>query len=82
MELAQPSTISVLCLQEPIQIGQRIARYHVEARDTLGQWNTISTGTTIGNKKLDRVRPVTATHLRVSIDDSLATPALAAIQLY
>ena len=81
LELPQKESISVVLLQEPIQIGQRIEAYHIEAEEA-GTWRTIAQGTTIGHKKLDRFPPVETQRIRLHIDKSLATVALATAGIY
>lgn len=68
----QPETVSIIELQEPITLGQRVARYRVEAETSPGGWIELSRGTTIGRKKLDRVPPTRALRLRVHVEESLA----------
>ena len=82
LSLGQSTTFDVIRLQEPIQLGQRVAAYSVEAwlNDA---WQPISTGTTIGHKKLDRLAsPVTTSRVRVVITEALAEPLLAEVGLY
>ena len=81
LELPQKERISVISLQEPGQLGQRIAAYHVQVEES-GIWKTITQGTTIGHKKLDRFPPVETRRLRLHIDEALATVALAAVEIY
>jgi len=81
LELLRKERISVISLQEPIQLGQRIAAYHIEVEEA-GTWRTIAQGTTIGHKKLDRFPPVEARRIRLHIDKALSTVALAAVGIY
>ena len=82
LDLGVPKRFNVLRLQEPIQMGQRVAAYRVEAWQD-GVWQTISAGTTIGHKKLDRLdTPVTASRVRLVIDEALAEPLIAEVGLY
>ncbi len=82
LTLTTPSiTIDTLMLQEYIELGQRVKKFHVDARVD-GGWRSIATGTTIGNKRLLRFPPVTATEFRVSIDDARACPTLRTVGLY
>ncbi|AHF90928.1 alpha-1,3/4-fucosidase [Opitutaceae bacterium TAV5] len=79
---AEGVTVSVLCFEEPVQHGQRIAAYRVEA-EVGGTWTEIARGTTIGRKKLDRLAaPVKTRRLRLTIDEALAPPALSAWRVY
>ena len=82
LDLGAPKRFNVIRLQEPVQMGQRVAAYRVEAWQD-GTWRTISAGTTIGHKKLDRLdSPVTTPRVRLVIDDALAEPLIAEVGLY
>jgi len=75
-------TFDVVALQEPIQLGQRVAAHRVEV-PTEGGWRTVHEGTTIGHKRLGRLpAPVSADRLRVVIEDARALPLLAEVALY
>jgi len=82
LRLPEPRTINVVRLQEPVQLGQRVAAYRIEAhRD--GAWGEIARGTTIGHKKLDRLgAPITTDRIRMVIEDALALPLIAEIGLH
>jgi alpha-L-fucosidase len=46
-------------------------------------WQTVAEGTTIGHKKLDRLAaPVTATQVRLVIEDARAEPLIAEMGLH
>lgn len=81
IDLGEPATFNVVRIQEPIAMGQRIKEYHVEAWDG-SSWRTISEGTTIGYKKLDRVASVTTQRVRLVIDDARACPLISAFGLH
>lgn len=82
LELNGEKTFDVIRLQEPIQLGQRVAAYRIEAWHG-GTWNEITKGTTIGHKKLDRLpRPVTTHRVRFVIEKALAEPLIAEIGLH
>ncbi|QXD15288.1 alpha-L-fucosidase [Rhodocaloribacter litoris] len=76
-----PRSFNVIRLQEPIALGQRVAAYHVEAWLD-GGWKTISRGTTIGHKKLDRIETVTTSRVRLVLDEVLAHPLIAEVGLH
>ncbi len=80
--LPAAAEVALIGLQEPIQLGQRIAAHRVEALDANGQWQTLCKGTTVGHKRLHRFEPVKTSRVRVVIEESLATPALSAVQIY
>lgn len=82
LDLVAEQRFNVIRLQEPIQLGQRVAAYRVEIRRD-GDWLAVSQGTTIGHKKLDRLdAPVTARRLRLAIEQALAAPLIAEFGLY
>jgi hypothetical protein len=57
VDLRGPKTIGIAALSEDIRQGQIVARYILEGeRDDT--WITLSEGTTIGYRKLDRFDPV------------------------
>jgi len=81
VDLGRPATFGIAALQEAISLGQRVAEYHLEYWDGTA-WKTITKGTTIGYKKLDRFEPVTAARVRLVIDRSRACPTVASFELY
>jgi len=68
-------------LQEPVFMGQRVSRYRVEYWDGAA-WQLFSAGTTIGYKKLDRHATVSATKVRLTIEDARAYPLISNFGIY
>jgi alpha-L-fucosidase len=81
VDLGSPVTFDVVCTQEQVSRSQRVEAYRVEARVD-GEWRTLVQGTTIGRKKLDRMRPVTADRVRLTLEKALAPPMVTALGLY
>jgi alpha-L-fucosidase len=89
-EAAGPATLTLqfpsavrfdrVVLQEGIALGQRVSGYFVEARTVEG-WQRVATGTTIGHKRILPTPLTQATSLRVTIAESIGTPAIARIAL-
>ena len=77
-----PTTVNRVMLCEPVTLGQRISKFHIEARSADGNWLQIADGTTIGKKRLLRFRDVEATAIRVAIDSAKACPLLSDIEFY
>ncbi|MBL1150344.1 MAG: alpha-L-fucosidase [Armatimonadetes bacterium] len=75
-EFESDTTLNRILLQEPIQLGQRIRKFRVEALVN-GEWQPIVNGTTVGYKRILRFRPVKAKKIRITIEDARACPALA-----
>jgi alpha-L-fucosidase len=82
LRFSEAVTFNVVKIQEPIILGQRVAGYRVEAWRG-GAWETVSRGTTIGYKKLDRLStPVTSERIRLVIEEARAEPLIAEIGLH
>jgi alpha-L-fucosidase len=81
LDLGAPATFNVVRIQEPVQLGQRISAYRVQVESDSG-WITVSGGTTVGHKKLDRIESVTARRLRLIIDEARVHPLIAELGLH
>ena len=81
LDLAEKASFNVLLVQEPITLGQRVKQYRFEALLN-GKWMPLSSGTTIGFKKLDRFETVTTRKIRLVIEDARACPLISEIGLY
>jgi alpha-L-fucosidase len=62
--------ISVISLREDITRGQSIARYEVMGSNG-GAWVSLSRGTTIGYRKLDRIAPTVVRELKLVFHEAL-----------
>jgi alpha-L-fucosidase len=62
--------ISVISLREDITRGQSVARYEVLG-STEGQWISLTKGTTIGYRKLDRITPTIVRELKLVFHEAL-----------
>ena len=81
LDLGRNKTFNVIKLQEAVHLGQRVRRYHVDVMQN-GEWEVVAVGTTIGYKKLDRLKQVQGQLVRIYIDDSRASPLIASVGLY
>lgn len=72
-ELGSLVTVGLADLRAEIEQGQLIARYLLEGSDG-GPWQTLSRGTTIGCRKLDRFGPVAVRRVRLTIEDAVDRP--------
>ncbi len=80
--LEKPVSFNRILLQERIELGQRIERFALDAweRDT---WQEIAHGTTVGYKRLLRLRsPVTTGRVRLRIPEARAAPTLAEVGVF
>jgi len=81
VDLGAPTRFNIASAQEEIALGQRVEMYHLEYWDGAA-WQTITKGTTIGHKKLDRFSPVTARRVRLVVDKARACPTIQSFGLY
>jgi len=75
-----PITFDVLRLEEAIEYGQHIANHRVDIWED-GGWQTVHWGTTIGNARLARFAPRTASRIRVVVEFAYDTPRLQRVAL-
>jgi alpha-L-fucosidase len=81
IDLGGDETIALADLREDIARGQVVARYTLEGQVAGGEWRTLTSGTTIGYRKLDRFAPVTVKRVRLLVDDAIAQPQSISVSL-
>lgn len=77
----EPVSVNRILLREAIEYGQRIKSFEVEAWIT-NQYQPITRGTTIGNKRILKFDQVKTEKIRVRITDAKANPILNEVQLF
>jgi alpha-L-fucosidase len=88
VDLGRSAPVSIVSLQEDITRGQAVARYDVTGSDGVrelslgGPWKSLSRGTTIGYRKLDRFQPVPVRHVRVIVQEALRPPRNLTLELF
>lgn len=60
----------------------RVGAFHIDIMDASGTWKTIAEETTIGYKRIVLTEKVTASRVRIVIDQMRAQPILNHIGLY
>lgn len=79
----EKTDINCIVLQEYIPLGQRIARFSIDAwNDNSNTWEQLVEATTIGYKRILRFQTYKTQKVRVNILESLACPVLNNIELY
>ena len=85
---ASAVTIKVISIREPIQMGERVTKYHVEINQN-GSWTTPSdthgtkvAGTVIGNRQLWQMSGVSATGVRLVVESASNVPLIAEFSVY
>jgi alpha-L-fucosidase len=81
IRLPFPRRIEQVVLAEPIDLGQRVKTFLLEAC-AAGGWQEIARGTTIGRKRIVRTASIETDALRVRVLDSRAPPCLSRVELF
>lgn len=82
LEFPQERKFNRVMLQEYIPLGQRIARFSIDACDKDGNWHEIAAETTVGYKRIVLVPQTHAKAIRINILQSYACPVLNEVALY
>ncbi|KAK9079109.1 hypothetical protein SSX86_000779 [Deinandra increscens subsp. villosa] len=77
LDFRKTVSFNVVQIQEPIQMGQRIVKFHVDVVDEDGAWRKVFSGTTVGYRRLLRFKTVKTLGLRLFIDKSRSDPLVA-----
>jgi alpha-L-fucosidase len=81
VDLAGPSELDTVVLQEAIEIGQRVESFSIELLDQQG-WEVAYRGTVIGHKHIATFRRRGARSLRVRFDSARGSATLAFLGAY
>ena len=81
LDFKAPVTFNILQMKETIQLGQRVHHWALESGSAAGEWQHITSGTTIGAQRLARFSPVTTQRVRLQVE-GLASPVLTSIGLF
>lgn len=81
LEPPHPVTADLVSLSEDIALGQRVVAFRVQVDDGDG-WRPLTSGTTIGHRRVLRVPPTRVRRLRVLIDHSYGAALLADVTLH
>ena len=83
IKLKEPQTISHLVIQEDIATGgERVRKYRVEGKTEKGKWITIGTGSCIGHKRIEQIKPIKIKAARLIIEETLDTPMIKSFTIY
>jgi hypothetical protein len=82
VDLQGEAVFNVINIQEPIALGERVKKYHVEIQDDENQWKTIGRGTVIGQRNLIRVPTCRARKVRLVIDAAKGAPAISSFGVF
>jgi alpha-L-fucosidase len=81
IDLGRTVSVSIADLREDVTHGQVVARYSIIGSDG-GPWQPVTSGTTIGFRKLDRFPAKQLRRVRLNIDDAVEPPRAVSLRLY
>ncbi|SHG03342.1 alpha-L-fucosidase [Mariniphaga anaerophila] len=81
IDFREPVEMNRFLVQEDIRLGQRVKQFKLEAL-VGNNWQTIARETTIGRKRILRFPNISASKLRLSIEDAKASPVISTIEVY
>ena len=80
-DFPKPITMDIVRLREYLPLGQRVEAFAVDQWQD-GQWTEVAAGTSVGNERLLRTRPVTGSRFRLRIVRAAACPAIAEVGFF
>jgi alpha-L-fucosidase len=81
LDLGREATFNVVRLREHLPLGQRVEAFALD-RWQDGQWKEFAVGTSVGNSRLVRVKPITTSKVRLRITQAPVCPAIAELALF
>jgi len=81
VDLGRERTFNVVRVREYLPLGQRVEAFALDVWKDNG-WQEFARGTSIGNCKLVRGKPVSATKLRLRITQAPVCPAISELALF
>lgn len=81
LKLKKAAVIEHVIIMEDITQGERIREYTVDGQ-VAGKWQKLSSGTAVGHKKIDRIKPATVTAVRLKCTKSAAEPIIRKLAAY
>jgi alpha-L-fucosidase len=81
IDLGKEKTFDRLMLQEPIWLGQRVSEFRIWVEQD-GDWEEVTSGTTIGYKRLLRMEPITTSKVKVEITGANNQVAISNIAMF
>ena len=81
VDLGRERTFNVVRLREYLPLGQRVEAFALDIW-TNNEWQEFARGTSIGNCKLVRTKPVSTTKVRLRITQAPVCPAISELALF
>ncbi len=81
VKLSETKTVTHVVIKECIPYSQRIEKFAVDAK-VGGEWVTVTSGTTVGYKKIAKFDAVETDEIRIRILDSRVCPIISFVGIY
>jgi alpha-L-fucosidase len=81
LNFARPVAFGIVRLREYLLLGQRVTAFALDEWQE-GTWAEFASGTSIGNCRLVRAKPITTTRVRLRILNSEVCPAISELSLF
>jgi alpha-L-fucosidase len=81
VDFGKPTKLSVISLREFLPLGQRVDGFGLDQWAD-GTWKEFAKGTSVGNRRLIRIAPLTTTKIRLRIAQSPVCPAISELGVY
>ena len=81
IDFKEPTEFNRFLVQEYIKLGQRVKRFSLDA-EVDGKWISIANHTTIGYKRILRLKNTVATKIRLNIEEAKGCPLISEIAVY
>ncbi len=82
LEFETPREIDQVVIQEDIAHGERVRRYVLEGRTAHDNWQELAEGQSIGNKHIERIKPVELAAVRLRVLEEKARPRIKNLQAF
>lgn len=76
IELDSPASINRAIIQEDIKYGERVLSYKLEGLTADNVWKEISTGSSIGHKRIETFEPLNVSKVRLTVEQSKKEPKI------
>ncbi len=81
LQLAEQSWVDHVVIQEDIAHGQRVLEYKIEVNEN-GAWHSVSTGSSIGHKRIEVFPKIQTAGIRLVITQSVCCPRISSFSAF
>ena len=82
IDLIVAKTFDRILIQEPIEFGQRISKFRIWILKNNDEWEQVAEETTIGYKRLLRIKTIAASIIKIKIEEANNSPGISNFGLF